>query len=171
MNTLTKVLIAGTLISSLAACTNTPNNTTVSSPSPTESPTATNSPAAESPAATESPAAATKVEATLKEMSIQLSSNTVPAGPIEFAIKNDGKEPHEFVVLKTDLPDSKLSLKENKLDEDTKGIEKIGEVEEDDLKSGGSDTLKLDLKPGRYLIICNLPGHYQAGMKTELIVK
>lgn len=166
MNTLTKVLIVGALIFSLATCTNTPNNTTASSPSPAESPAAT-----ESPTATNSLAAATKVEATLKEMSIQLSSNTVPAGPVEFAIKNEGKDPHEFVVLKTDLPESKLPLKENKLDEDTKGIERIGEVEEDDLKSGGSDTLKLDLKPGRYLIICNLPGHYQAGMKTELTVK
>ncbi len=31
--------------------------------------------------------------------------------------------------------------------------------------------LTLDLKPGHYAIICNLPGHYLGGMYTDLTVK
>lgn len=34
----------------------------------------------------------------------------------------------------------------------------------------GSGWVTLDLQPGRYELLCNLPGHYRAGMYTELTV-
>ena len=37
--------------------------------------------------------------------------------------------------------------------------------------SGGSKTLTLDLKPGRYTFYCSVPGHRQAGMQGTLVVK
>jgi uncharacterized cupredoxin-like copper-binding protein len=104
-------------------------------------------------------------------MTIQLSSTTVPAGSVEFFIKNDGKVPHEFVVLKNDLKDKKLPLKGSKLDENAKGLKKIAEVKEDKLKSGATETLKVNLTPGRYLIVCNVGDHFKEGMTTELTVK
>ena len=30
--------------------------------------------------------------------------------------------------------------------------------------------LKLHLAPGRYLLFCNMEGHYMGGMHTELVV-
>jgi uncharacterized cupredoxin-like copper-binding protein len=38
------------------------------------------------------------------------------------------------------------------------------------LGSGAIKRLTLDLKPGRYVLICNLATHYQSGMHTELTV-
>jgi uncharacterized cupredoxin-like copper-binding protein len=104
-------------------------------------------------------------------MSIQLSSTTVPAGSVEFVVENQGKMPHEFVVLKNDLKDKKLPLKGDKLDEDAKGLKKIAEIGEDKLKSGATQQLKVNLTPGRYLIVCNVGDHFNKGMKTELTVK
>ena len=46
------------------------------------------------------------------------------------------------------------------IDEDAAGH--LGEVSE--LEPGKSGALRLDLKPGRYALICNVPGHYVAGM-------
>jgi uncharacterized cupredoxin-like copper-binding protein len=36
--------------------------------------------------------------------------------------------------------------------------------------SCATKTLTADLKPGRYVLICNLPGHYAMGMWFPLVV-
>ncbi len=185
MKALVKTLIACGLISLLAACSGKDNTSGESSsnlPSAASSPTLAKAPsdsgtprAASSSNSTKatssSTTATTKIDATLKEMTIQLSSATAPAGPVEFVIKNDGKIPHEFVVLKNDLPDKKLPLKGDKLDEEAKGLKNVGEVGEDKLKSGVTQNLKVNLSPGRYLIVCNVGKHFMKGMKTEFTVK
>lgn len=178
MKPLVKILVAFALLSLLAACGTknaTQNNTSASSsnsaPTPAKEPSDSGTPSVARPPNAKGSSTATKVDATLKEMAIQLSSTTVPAGLVEFVIKNNGKIPHEFVVLKDDLKDKKLPLKGNKLYEDAKGLKKIGEVEDDELKSGVTKTLKVNLTPGRYLIVCNIGGHFKEGMKTELTVQ
>ena len=42
--------------------------------------------------------------------------------------------------------------------------------EASDLEPGQKKTLRLVLKPGDYLLVCNEPGHYKSGMKTNLLV-
>ncbi len=37
--------------------------------------------------------------------------------------------------------------------------------------SGKSDTLKVDLKPGKYTIYCDIPGHRAAGMQGTITVQ
>jgi uncharacterized cupredoxin-like copper-binding protein len=49
-----------------------------------------------------------------------------------------------------------------------KRIHHLGEIS--DLKPGAKGTMTLDLKPGSYVVICNQPGHYKAGMMTALTV-
>ncbi|MCX7593279.1 MAG: cupredoxin domain-containing protein [Fischerella sp.] len=122
------------------------------------------------PVAQQNSSAVNKVQVTIKEMAVQLSKSTVPAGPVEFVANNQGNLDHEMVVIKTDLPLDQLPLKGDRLDEDKAG-KKFGEIEEDELTSGATKTLTVNLTPGRYLIICNLPGHFQAGMRTFLTVK
>lgn len=165
---LVKTLIVCAILSSVAACT----NKTAQQSSPNNSTSAASSPStASSPTPETSSAEATKIEVTAKEMAFQLSSTTASAGPVEFVVKNVGKEPHEFVVLKNDLADKKLPLKGDSLDEDAKGFKNLGEIGENKLKSGATETLKVSLTPGRYLLVCNLPGHFKAGMKAEFTVK
>lgn len=55
---------------------------------------------------------------------------------------------------------------ENKVDEDAAGH--LGEVAE--LDPGKSGTLAIDLKPGIYVLYCNIPAHYNSGMWTLLTV-
>ena len=40
-----------------------------------------------------------------------------------------------------------------------------------DLAPGASKTITLNLTPGHYALICNMPGHYLAGQRTDLTVK
>lgn len=155
------------ILSSLIACT---NNKTA------ERSVFERSPRAASPSAIASPDLnnthkGTTINVTAKETGFALSPATAKAGLVEFVIKNESKEPQELVVLKNDRLDQQLPLKGENLDEEATGLKNLGEVDQSKLQSGTTQTLKLNLKPGRYLLVSNLPGHVQAGMKTELIVK
>lgn len=55
---------------------------------------------------------------------------------------------------------------EQRVDEDKAGDK--GEVSE--LEPGKSGSLTLNLDPGAYLLYCNVPGHYAAGMWVEFTV-
>jgi uncharacterized cupredoxin-like copper-binding protein len=56
---------------------------------------------------------------------------------------------------------------ENRIDEDA--AEAIGEVEE--TEPGQSGSANFNLKPGKYLLVCNIPGHYLSGMWAFLTVE
>jgi uncharacterized cupredoxin-like copper-binding protein len=55
---------------------------------------------------------------------------------------------------------------EDRIDEDAAGH--LGEVSE--LDPGKSGSLTLDLTPGKYLVLCNIPHHFMAGMWKLLTV-
>jgi len=102
-------------------------------------------------------------------MAIKVSRTRVPAGDVTFHVKNVSKETiHEMIVVFLTDPGAPLPYIEdqNRVDEE-KVIDK-GEVSE--LDPGKSGSLTLNLAPGTYLLICNVPGHYAAGMWTELTV-
>jgi uncharacterized cupredoxin-like copper-binding protein len=44
----------------------------------------------------------------------------------------------------------------------------LGEVE--DIAPGKEKVLEVNLKAGNYLLVCNIPGHYAAGMVTPFVV-
>lgn len=46
-----------------------------------------------------------------------------------------------------------------------------GEGTGDGIALGAASWVTLHLEPGRYELICNLPGHYSMGMFTELEVR
>jgi uncharacterized cupredoxin-like copper-binding protein len=115
-------------------------------------------------AATPAPALAHKVNVSLKEFTINPSAVQAAAGKVTFKVHNAGTVTHEFVVLKTNKPAGDL-LKGAEADE-TGNVGETG-----DLKAGTSKTLSLNLPPGHYALICNLPGHYKAGQHTDFTVK
>jgi uncharacterized cupredoxin-like copper-binding protein len=58
------------------------------------------------------------------------------------------------------------------LDGDTARADELLEVidEVEDIAPGTSATLNLNLDPGAYAVICNLPGHYASGMHAAFTV-
>jgi uncharacterized cupredoxin-like copper-binding protein len=101
--------------------------------------------------------------------SMSLTTTTVHAGSILFKVKNESTDTlHEFLVVRTDLDPSTFPLKEDgsKVDEKKlRGVRELG-----DLQPGTSGQLKLVMKPGRYVLFCNQPGHFKAGMVAILNV-
>ncbi len=89
----------------------------------------------------------------------------VSAGAVTFDVANEGKLMHEMVVIKTDEGAANLGLPNGEADE----ADAIDEVA--DLPAGDTATLDLDLPAGKYALVCNLPGHYAAGMYADFTVK
>lgn len=129
-------------------------------------------PASASTTSCESPegATGTAVGATEADFSITLDTDQTAAGATSFEVTNNGPSTHEFVVFATKLaPDALPTNDDGTVDEEGKGVTHIDEIE--DVGAGCNATLNLDLDPGSYVVICNLPGHYQAGMHAPLTVK
>ena len=110
------------------------------------------------------------VTATEKDFNIALDATSVDAGSVTFTIHNDGPSMHEFVVFKSDLKSSELPLdiSEGTVDENGAGLTSVDEQE--DIASGTDATLTVTLDAGSFVVICNLPGHYQQGMHASLTV-
>lgn len=75
---------------------------------------------------------------------------TVRSGEITFEVKNEGAIEHNFVLE----------------DSAQKRVAQIAVIE-----AGKTEDLKVMLRPGTFAIICNLPGHKDAGMTGTLRVQ
>ena len=112
-------------------------------------------------------AAATTVPVTLgtpTEFTLTLGVSAIPAGKVTFKVTNGGKMAHEFSILKTTTPGANLKVTNGQADE-TGSIAETG-----DMAAGAVKSLTVDLKPGHYVVLCNLPGHYQGGMWKNMTV-
>jgi len=86
------------------------------------------------------------VNVTMKDFAITLDKSSVSPGSVTFTIMNAGPSPHNLA-----FPD----------------LNKVSET----IDAGATTKLTVDLKPGMYSYICNVPGHEQLGMKGMLTVK
>ena len=110
----------------------------------TQAQTATQAETTTAPKTTTQAAAPKKVDVGETEFKITLASTTLSAGKYTFAVKDDGKIPHDFALK--DGPKTKL------------------------IQPGGSAQLEVTLKAGKYHFYCSVPGHEQAGMKVDVTV-
>jgi uncharacterized cupredoxin-like copper-binding protein len=112
----------------------------------------------------------TPVNVRLEDFKVQQDAADVPAGTVSFRIRNQGPTTHELIVVRTDRAPDKLPLQRDGLtvDEEGPGIDLLDEV--DGLDIDDRQTLVLNLAPGRYVLYCNLEGHYLGGMYAALTV-
>lgn len=105
------------------------------------------------------------------EFKLAAATTSVPAGKIKLTVANDGKVQHEVVAFKSDLAEDAFptTADGNRVNEDGAGITHI-DPEAEDVNPGKTKTVTLDLKPGRYVFLCNLPLHYKQGMHTVINV-
>lgn len=108
------------------------------------------------------------VAAELDEWSIKRKPASVSAGSIEFETENVGTDEHELEVVKTDTAPDAFPVKDSKADVEAVG-EEMGEVE--DVEAGQTKEFVVNLEAGKYVLICNLPLHYEKGMTVGFTVE
>jgi uncharacterized cupredoxin-like copper-binding protein len=105
----------------------------------------------------------------LSGMRMTATPDSVKAGRVMIHATNKSRIlVHESIVVLSPASGATLPYddKEGRVIE--KQIKALGEVS--DLPPGKSGSLTVRLVPGNYLLICNQPNHYKAGMWTKLTV-
>ncbi|HEX4743674.1 MAG TPA: plastocyanin/azurin family copper-binding protein [Candidatus Limnocylindria bacterium] len=92
---------------------------------------------------------------------------TIRAGETKIGVRNRGSQPHDLVLLRTDLAPDKLPYDVGRARADEPGL--VARTKE--LRAGGTAAVTATLEPGQYVIICNVAGHYGLGMRTSLRVE
>jgi uncharacterized cupredoxin-like copper-binding protein len=102
---------------------------------------------------------------------------SVPAGQVTVVLRNAGTRPHELLVMPLAAGQSAGQRRVGSGDRISEtGM--VGEVQPvcptgsdiDGTVPGGISQVAVTLGPGSYEVVCNLPGHYRAGMYATLTV-
>ncbi len=111
-------------------------------------------------------AGAASVSVSLADDQVALEPASVPAGQVSFAASNAGTMTHEIEVFEGDAAPESLPISSGVAD--TTGWTLVDEIE--DITPGSSADLAVELAPGTYQVVCNLPGHFEKGMHATLTV-
>jgi uncharacterized cupredoxin-like copper-binding protein len=113
--------------------------------------------------------AAAEATARVTERDFRISApGRLPAGQVKLAVTNRGPDAHELILVRetgrhlTLRPDG-LTVNEDKIEnQEAGGLEPADPTTRD---------LTVDLKPGAYVMLCNMSGHYMAGMRHRCVVR
>lgn len=106
----------------------------------------------------------------LSEYKVTANAAVIGPGQATLSILNAGHIPHELLVFRSDLDPAQYPLENGDIQEDGPGITKISDG--DNLDPGTSQSRTVDFRqPGKYLLVCNLPGHFKQGMYVAVTVR
>ena len=107
----------------------------------------------------------------MHDFGITVSRRSVPAGTVVLHVSNRGPSTHEINVDLTRYEPGKIPLQADGLtaNEEAKGLRRVDSIEQVNLHHTGDLTLRLP--PGRYVLWCNLEGHYLGGMHESFDVR
>ena len=109
-------------------------------------------------------------------MQLTADRSTVERGKVSFLVTNAGNIPHEMMIVPladTQNAGTRPVGRDGRIDEAgslAEAAASCAEGEGDGILPSAAGWITLDLQPGRYELFCNLPGHYWAGMYTQLTV-
>jgi hypothetical protein len=107
------------------------------------------------------------IDVSVQEYAIDVDRPTLPAGSVEFKVTHLGEERHELAILRTDLAADDLpTTPDDTVDLEADGIDVVGTF--DEVEPGDVVTMTFDLDAADYVIICNVPTHYEQGMRVAV---
>lgn len=104
------------------------------------------------------------------ERDFQISApTTVAAGEVVLRVHNQGPVGHELIVVRA--PNATLPLRSDGLTVNEERLQRteVGALEPIDAPA--TRDLVLRLTPGRYVLFCNMSGHFIGGMHHVLVVR
>ena len=94
---------------------------------------------------------------------------SAPGDKTDLTITNAGVTPHELLVFKSDLkPAAYPTDAAGDIKEEGAGVKLVSDG--DNIDPAGTQARSVDLAPGKYLFVCNIPGHFKQGMFTIVTV-
>ena len=111
-----------------------------------------------------------RLDVTLRDFTIEPERRVVAPGLTEFRAFNEGPTVHELILVRTDVGGAGLPLQADGLTavEEAPSVEFVLADEGIDLGERGG--FQVELTPGKYVLYCNLEGHYLGEMYADLAV-
>jgi uncharacterized cupredoxin-like copper-binding protein len=103
----------------------------------------------------------------LSEYEVEPDPASVTAGAVTFSVSNDGGTQHNLRVILTDLAPDDLPRDGTSVAEEELDVV----AQSDNLNAEESEDVSATLEAGTYVLICNVPTHYQLGMYTTFTVQ
>ena len=102
-------------------------------------------------------------------MSIRIDKASIKAGSVTFEVTNWSRSVlHEMLIVSVEGPSSPLPYDYTAGRVPEEQVKVLGEAE--DLEPNATKSIEVTLGAGSYLLICNLAGHFAAGMAAPLNV-
>lgn len=93
----------------------------------------------------------------------------VSSGNLLVKVANRGPDEHELIVVRG--TSARLPLRSDGLTVNEEALKRVTAPSLDPGAPGSVRSLRLHLPPGRYVLFCNMAGHFMAGMHTDLVVR
>jgi uncharacterized cupredoxin-like copper-binding protein len=108
------------------------------------------------------------VKVTERDFAIK-APHVLRAGTIRFVVTNNGPVSHELILVHA--PQGRLPLRGDGFTVDETVLESriVGTLEP--AGPGTTRSLQVRLAPGRYVLLCNMAGHFMGGMSSRLLVR
>ena len=111
-----------------------------------------------------------KADMKMAKMGININPKTVTHGYVKFDVTNLASNlVHEVLIARITDENQLLPFDQSRNKVDVESLQTLGSVSE--IEPSKTASLTLDLKPGKYILYCNIAGHYMAGMWTVVEVK
>jgi hypothetical protein len=116
---------------------------------------------------TETPASVRTLLVTERDFHISVPRHAAP-GDFELRVRNEGPDAHELIVLRR--RGLELPLRGDGITVDEERLKPAIAAALEPIAPRRTGRLRFHLAPGRYVLICNMAGHYLGGMRAELTV-
>ena len=112
--------------------------------------------------------ARTVVAVELDEWGIEAVAAAIDAGAVAFEVANAGTLAHDFWIIRTDRAPDTLPVASGVV---TPGDGDLVAGKIEGARAGGNSLLTVDLDAASYVLICNVVGHYELGMRAAFTIR
>ena len=106
------------------------------------------------------------VKLRMSDYKIRLDRGHASSGYFRMDLRNTGKVQHDLVVIKTARTAKKLPVANGRVSRH--GLKFVYPLDPGDHHIV---VLGAHLRPGHYVLICDIPGHYQKGMRRDFTLR
>ncbi len=103
------------------------------------------------------------------DWAVTASPAIVPAGDLTLSVENQGNLIHNLRVIRTDLDADQLPIGPDGFTVDEANLNVVLSLA--DLRAGDLVDSEVTLEAGGYVLLCNIPGHYDSGMRIAITVE
>ena len=105
----------------------------------------------------------------LAEFDVTLTEASAPAGEVIFNVTNDGASTHNLRVISTSLAPGDLPYDDDAFEVPEDEVDIVARTA--NLEAEESVQVVVELAAGPYVLICNVPPHYDSGMHVAFTVE